>query len=237
MAQAQMAISKGARSKVWRHFEEVLLANDEHHALCILCKQMHRNRKFVVKDGGQVGSQVLRNHLREAHRQAWRDIDQEEWAEKEAKKKPELSCVPLWTLCRGMEHGMVKVKAALAMGKDVNSKCRRNQTGLMWAVINHQNSVVRLLLEQPTLDLNAISVTGFTALNFAVAFDNAEAARLLLADSRLTTANRKDNAGNTPVMTAIKTNKIKTFRELVGHPSIDLDARNEQGKSLEDIAR
>ena len=84
------AIPKGARSKVWRHFEEVLLANDDHHVLCILCKQMHKSKKSFIKVGGQIGTQGLRNHLRGAHPQAWRDIDQEERDEKKAKKKPEL---------------------------------------------------------------------------------------------------------------------------------------------------
>ena len=84
------AIPKGARSKVWRHFEEVLLANDDHHVLCILCKQMQQSKKTFIKVGGQVGTQGLRNHLRGAHPKAWRDIDQEERDEKKAKKKPEL---------------------------------------------------------------------------------------------------------------------------------------------------
>ena len=84
------AIPRGARSKVWRHFEEVLFANDDHHVLCILCKQMHKSKKTFIKVGGQVGTQGLRNHLRGAHPQAWRDIDQEERDVKKAKKKPEL---------------------------------------------------------------------------------------------------------------------------------------------------
>ena len=81
---------KGARSKVWRHYEEVLLADDYHHVLCILCKQMHQSKKNFTKVCGQVGSQELRNHLRGAHPKAWRDIDQEERDEKKAKKQLEL---------------------------------------------------------------------------------------------------------------------------------------------------
>ena len=39
------AIPKGARSKVWRHFENVVLANDDQHVLCILCKQNNNGKK------------------------------------------------------------------------------------------------------------------------------------------------------------------------------------------------
>ena len=81
------AVPKAARSKVWRHFENILLADDDHHVLCILCKQLPHSKKTFIKVGGQVGTQGLINHLRGAHPQAWRDIDQEERDEKNAKKK------------------------------------------------------------------------------------------------------------------------------------------------------
>ena len=84
------AMPRAARSKVWRHFENIQLADDDHHVLCILCKQLSQNKKTFIKVGGQVGTQGLRNHLRGAHPQAWRDIGQEERDEKNAKKKSEL---------------------------------------------------------------------------------------------------------------------------------------------------
>ena len=84
------AMPRAARSKVWRHFENIQLAEDDHHVLCILCKQLSQSKKTFIKVGGQVGTQGLRNHLRGAHPQAWRDIDQEERDEKAAKKKSEL---------------------------------------------------------------------------------------------------------------------------------------------------
>ena len=84
------AIPKGARSKVWRHFENVVLANDDQHVLCILCKQNNNGKKTFIKVGGYLGTQGMRNHLRSAHPQSWRDIDQEERDEKKAKQKPSL---------------------------------------------------------------------------------------------------------------------------------------------------
>ena len=84
------AIPKGARSKVWCHFENVVLANDDQHVLCILCKQNNNGKKTFIKVGGYLGTQGMRNHLRSAHPQSWRDIDQEERDEKKAKQKPSL---------------------------------------------------------------------------------------------------------------------------------------------------
>ena len=84
------AVPRAARSKVWRHFENIQLADDDHHVLFILCKQLSQKKKTFIKVGGQVGTQGLRNHLRGVHLQAWRDIGQEERDEKKAKKKSEL---------------------------------------------------------------------------------------------------------------------------------------------------
>ena len=140
----------------------------------------------------------------------------------------------LWDLC--LDGNLAGVRAALARGEDVNSKDGNNRTGLMCAVGQKHNSIVRLLLEQPTLDLNC-SGGGFgrTALHLAACYDNVEAVRMLLADPRLTTANHCDWAGRTPVMAAMFQNNMDVLRELVAHPSVDLDTRD--GRSLEEWAR
>ena len=106
----------------------------------------------------------------------------------------------------------------------------------MWAVRKKNNPIVKLLLEQPTLDLNLTDSSGTTALHFAAIKDNVEGARLLLADPRLNTHNHKDNNGWTPVMTAIIHKKVNVLRELVAHPSVDLDI-GFKGRSLEEFAR
>ena len=96
----------------------------------------------------------------------------------------------LWTLC---QFGtLAEVRATLARGKDVNIKDIHKRTGLMWAVIGNHISTVRLLLEQPTTDLNCIDFDGKTALHHAATYDNVEAVKLLLADPCLNTANLKD---------------------------------------------
>ena len=58
----------------------------------------------------------------------------------------------LYQLC---ENGKLdEVRAALARGGDVNNKNSIGTTALMWAVIKGQNSIVRLLLEQPAVKVN-----------------------------------------------------------------------------------
>ena len=129
------------------------------------------------------------------------------------------------------------VKTALKKGEDVNSTDEDMKTGLMWTMIGQHNSVARLLLEQPTVDLNCTDKDGRTALHHAAMIDNVEGVQLLLADPRLTTPNLKDKLGFTPVMAAMRNNRMNALRELVAHPSIDLDTRNERGESLEDMVR
>ena len=143
----------------------------------------------------------------------------------------------LWELC--MQGELAEVRAALSRGEDVNSKNNFNQTGLMLAVmIPNRNSIVRLLLEQPTTDLNCSNLKGNTALHCAVSVtpDNVEAVKLLLADSRLTNVNQKNTRGITPAMAAVILRKVDALRELVAHPSVDLDTCWD-GESLEEYTR
>ena len=87
------------------------------------------------------------------------------------------------------------------------------------------------------MDLNCILQHGTTALHFAVDGDNVEGVRMLLADPRLNTVNHKNMWGQTPVMFAMDCQKVNALRELVNHPSVDLDTRDGSGSSLEESAR
>ena len=141
-------------------------------------------------------------------------------------------------LCHYAMVGILdEVRSALAKGEDVNSKDEHNRTGLMYAVWKNHNPVVRLLLEQPTVDLNCTNQNGTTALHYAVDDDNVEGVRMLLADPRLNTVNHKNMWGQTPVMFAMDCQKVNALRELVNHPSVDLDTRDGSGSSLEESAR
>ena len=135
------------------------------------------------------------------------------------------------------------MRAAINQGEDVNNTVGGNtglmndKTGLMLAMMEKHNSVVKLLLEQPRLDLNCTDGNGRTALHFAAMFDNVQGVRLLLADPRLNTHNHKDTKGLTPVMAAMCFSMKNALRVLVAHPSVDLHTRDNQGRSLEYCAR
>ena len=132
---------------------------------------------------------------------------------------------------------LAEVRRAIDRGEDVNDKNFSDRTGLMLAVAYKHNSIVKLLLEQSTLDLNSTNTYGKTALHFAAIYDNVEGARLLLADPRLNTHNHKDIEGYTPVMMAILHKTVNALRELVAHPSVDLDTKDKYGRSLVDSTR
>ena len=134
------------------------------------------------------------------------------------------------------------IREDLVRGVDVNSKDIDGKTGLMWALQYRNNSVVKFLLEQPTLDLNCVfegtpgKFKGWTALHYAAYGDNSVGVRLLLADQRLTTANQMDKAGRTPVMVAVQFNMKQSLLELVNHLSVDLVPRNRGRTCLERMA-
>ena len=133
------------------------------------------------------------------------------------------------------------IREVLARGVDVNNKDVDGKTGLMWALQNSNNSIVKFLLEQPTLDLNCVvgsprDFKGWTALHFAAHADNFVGVRLLLADQRLTTANQMDKKGRTPVMVAVQFNMKQSLEELVNHFSVDLDPRKRGRRSLDMMA-
>ena len=142
----------------------------------------------------------------------------------------------LWQLCE--QGDIVGVRAALARGEDVNSKDAYNDTGLMCAVMGKHNELVKFSVEQPTVDVNCTDGNSFTALHIAAEEDNVEAVQMLLADARINTANQKNLYGDTPVMYAMAVKSLNTLRELVTHPSINLDTKDSFGKGLvEEVAR
>ena len=76
-----------------------------------------------------------------------------------------------------------EVRAALARGEDANSRDAYNGTPLICAVSqcseNHV-SILRLLLEQPSIEVNLADDNSVTALQAAITVGNNEAVKLLL---------------------------------------------------------
>ena len=127
------------------------------------------------------------------------------------------------------------MRAELAGGQDVNSCDGYNITALMLALLRGHNSVVELLLSQPSLDVNSVNCNGSTALHWASS--NMTGLRLLLADPRLTSVNTRDCNGRTPLMRAMRCGRVEVVRELVRVEGVDLETRDDEGSSLEEVAR
>merc|ERR1712168_321129 len=99
-------------------------------------------------------------------------------------------------------------RIALESGADCNSRSLEGKTPLMYALWNHQNSVMELLMQNDKVDVNCEDNDGATALHHAVDVDNDEGARMLLADIRLEDVNHKNRRGVTPLMRAVTRSKV-----------------------------
>ena len=141
---------------------------------------------------------------------------------------------PLWKLC--MDGDLGGVSRALRRGERVNSGDSIGNTGLMWAVSNKHNSIVEFLLQYPGVDVNCQNTGGSTALHDSVYSDNLEGLRLLLAHPGMRSLNTKAG-GWTPLMRAVYAGHLSCVIELVRVEGVDLDTRDGQGRSLEEVAR
>ena len=134
---------------------------------------------------------------------------------------------PLWELCR--DGKLAEARAALARGEDVNRQGSNGRTALMRAVWHKHNSIVKLLLDQPAVDVNVKNNCGRTALHWAAVSNNAEGARMLLLHKDFNSAHVTDNYGDTALMRAVENGKEEVVRELVKHQCVSLDVGNLEG--------
>ena len=130
---------------------------------------------------------------------------------------------PLWELCR--DGKLAEARAALARGEDVNRQGSNGRTALMRAVWHKHNSIVKLLLDQPAVDVNVKNNNGWTALHWAADYNNVEGARMLLLHKDFKSANVTDNHGDTALTIAVSQRNEEVLRELVGHQCVSLDVR------------
>ena len=131
----------------------------------------------------------------------------------------------LYQLCQ--EGKLAEVRAALARGEDVNDKDWLGTTALMYAVWKKHNSIVKLLLDKPAVEMNVKNSLGQTALHHTVAENNAEGARMLLLHRDISA--NVTNRGYTALMDAVKYGKEEVLRELVEHQCVSLDVGHLDG--------
>ena len=128
-------------------------------------------------------------------------------------------------------------------GIRVNAADNYGQTALHWAANNGHQEVVALLLEHPEIDAKA-TTRGDTILHSACyGHGGPDILRRLLAHPD-TDPNLKNLVGRTPIMLLLQRNRnididIQRGRlqALVESDKFDLDVKDPQGRSLEDLAR
>ena len=148
-----------------------------------------------------------------------------------------------WQLCK--EGKVAEVREALLREEGlnskgeggVNSKDEYATTGLMWAVMNKHNSIVRLLLENPKVDLNCTDNNGRAALQHSIIVDNFEGVQLLLSNPRHKMANHVDDVGLTPVMLAKEFKNMNALRMLVVHRSATKKNKKMMQATIEESER
>ena len=122
-------------------------------------------------------------------------------------------------------------------GIDTNAVNPQGWTALHYAAANGQEEIVALLLDHPGIEAGASDIDGNTALHIAV-FGNAGPGvlRRLLA-CPTTDPNVKNQAGNTPIMCLLQNggNQVERLQAFVECDKVDLD--DQDGRSLEDLAR
>jgi len=128
-------------------------------------------------------------------------------------------------------------RVALESGADLNIRSLEGKTPLMLALWNNQNSVVELLMQNDSVDVNCEDNDGATALHHAVDVDNDEGARMLLDDIRLKDINHKNRRGLTPLMRAVTRSKVNCATLLLSDTRVDLDSRDNYKRSPQELKR
>ena len=112
------------------------------------------------------------------------------------------------------------------------------------AVDSKNNEALKLLLKVPTIDVNIVNDGGESAVHRAVIHNNIEGLKMLLRARQpsLTalTLNQKDNRyGATPLMRAVRLicSSMGQMELLFADLRVDLDTTDQEGRSLEEVAR
>jgi len=127
---------------------------------------------------------------------------------------------------------------------DVNSVDNDGQSAVYRAAAQNNIKGLQLLLCHPNIDVNIVDIKGMSALHWAGLQANIDGLMLLLSHPSLTalTLNLKYNNGDTPVMLAVRRNKLEHLALLAADPRVDLDITHKikglkKEKSLEEVAR
>ena len=127
-----------------------------------------------------------------------------------------------------------EVREALAAGADPNARVYNN-TCLMVAALGNHSGVVELLLSTQGIQVNAKTEYGTTALHKACN-SGSLAIIALIVKSPGVLLNERNNFGDTPIMLAISARHTQAVLQMAAVPDVCLDVRDDQDRSLEEIA-
>ena len=135
------------------------------------------------------------------------------------------------------KYGRVEeVREALAAGADPNARGGLvNNTCLIMAALGNHDRVVELLLSTPGIQVNAKNEYGTTALHLAC-HSGSLASLALILKSPGVLLNERNNLGDTPIMRAIWRRQTQAVLQMAAVPDVCLDVKDNQGRSLEEIA-
>ena len=118
---------------------------------------------------------------------------------------------------------------------DVNQKNNWGAFALNNAVYNSNIEALKLLLDFPSIDVNIVDNYG----NSLVGCHKLDVLKLLLSHQGLSslTLNQKQKNGATPVMIAAMRNKLEHLEIFAADLRVELDTKDQEGRSLEEMAR
>ena len=106
----------------------------------------------------------------------------------------------------------------------------------MLAICYNHHNLIKLLLQQPHLDINSENCIGWTGLHFASAEDDVTTLSKLLSRPGAGDVNQTSSSG-TALTVAVDYGSLGCVRNLCGREDVDLGVRDGGGRCLEDIAR
>ena len=121
----------------------------------------------------------------------------------------------------------------------INIKNNAGNTALVYAVMQNNIEIVRILLARDDLNIAATNAAGRTALHNACYKGHAECVALLGKDRNMNSRiiNTKTNGGVTALMVAVEENYLPCVERMAELDGVDWETGNMKEESLEDVAR
>jgi len=111
---------------------------------------------------------------------------------------------------------------------DINARGYRGRTALSWAVANHDNEIVKMLLNSSMIDVNAKDTPSDNApLHYAAAFGYDDMVKLLLDNNA--SVNVLNHHSITPLSYAVQSCSLWAIARLLDNKAIDVNIPDENG--------